>query len=492
MTDKNGMRCNVPKPPSGGTVIKWLGPGLLWMVSSVGSGAILFTPRIGAKYTYELLWLGLLVCFFMYVLIKEAARYTLVTGKSMLEGFNDLPGPKGWAVWVVFLPQLVAAVCGVSGLSALVGSALVAGFGGSLVWWTTVVLVAATALVMSGRYGVIERVSQVLAFLLMGLATAAAFSVFPSFNKIAAGLVPGLPDQPEAGFIVPWVGTILAGSMGILWFSYWAASRGYGGGIQGMDESTAEDCGPRKEPGEEEDDPVDIGEREARLHAWMRILSGTAALGVVTGLFVLVAFLILGSELLAPENKVPQGADVMQDLSTLLSDVWGRAGFWMLIIASIIALGGSVIANQDGWGRSFADMSLILLRKRNDGRAAEPRQAGPDLNWFERLNSTLPFDLTRRRNMKRAYVLILTGILPLVVFYIFRDPVKIMSASGVVAAAHTPFIAVLIAVINRTRLSASMRPGRLTTTAVTVAALFYLVFAVLQLMTMVGALDGKG
>jgi Mn2+/Fe2+ NRAMP family transporter len=45
----------VPAAPKGKEIIRWLGPGFLWMVSAAGSGELLFTPRIGSMYGYSLL-----------------------------------------------------------------------------------------------------------------------------------------------------------------------------------------------------------------------------------------------------------------------------------------------------------------------------------------------------------------------------------------------------------------------------------------------------
>lgn len=57
-----------------------------------------------------------------------------------------------------------------------------------------------------------------------------------------------------------------------------------------------------------------------------------------------------------------QGREVAVDLTRIFSDVWGEFGRYLLLTAIVIALGGSILANQDGWGRSFADMTLILTR----------------------------------------------------------------------------------------------------------------------------------
>lgn len=118
------FRKKAPAAPTGHNKLSWYGPGLLWMLSAVGTGSILFTPRVASVYEYQLLWLLLLIVFFMWVMIREMARFSIVSGQTMLEGMYSLNGPKGWAVWLIFVPQLLAASVGIAGLSAVVGSAV--------------------------------------------------------------------------------------------------------------------------------------------------------------------------------------------------------------------------------------------------------------------------------------------------------------------------------------------------------------------------------
>lgn len=447
------MRRAVRPAPQGWSVLPWLGPGLLWMVSAVGSGAVLFTPRVAARYEYTLLWLALLVCLLMWIMIREAARYTVVSGRTLLEGFSALPGPPGWALWVIFLPQLLAAVVGIAGLAALVGSALNVAIGGSHAAYTLGVIGLSTSLVATGGYRGVARVSQIMAGVLVALSIVAASQVFPGPGRVADGIVPALPDDLDFGFVLPWVGTILAGSMGIVWYAYWTAARGFGG-------ATTEPGHARSDaPGATE--PAPTADRVARAAGWLTVSGATAALGVGLGALVITAFTILGSELLAPAGVIPSGIDVAQDLARLLEGVWGRFGFWALIVTTVFALGGSVIANQDGWSRSFADITRLLLPDR-----LGPLDAGS--RWLHR-------DVLRR-----AYAVVVTGVLPVVVFLTVRDPVAIMSASGVVGAAHTPFIVALILLVNRAHLPAAVRPGLVASTVLAAAGLFYLGFALLR------------
>lgn len=162
-------------------------------------------------------------------------------------------------------------------------------------------------------------------------------------------------------------------------------------------------------------------------------------------------------------------------VTRLFSEVWGRAGEYLLLAAIIIALGGSVLANQDGWGRSFADMTLILTR---DKRAAgDPGPADNALHWLERRTGLPMFERRYLKNLKRLFVLTVTGLIPIGIILAFKDPVAVMSASGIIAALHTPFIALAALYVNRTRLPKTLRPGLFITLCMAASGLFYLGFA---------------
>lgn len=447
------------------------------MLSAVGTGSILFTPRVGSVYQYELFWLLVIVTLFMWVMIREMARFTIVTGKTVLDGMYSLKGPKGWAVWVILIPQLFAAAVGIAGLAAVVGSAFATHLPGTTTLYAELVLLICVLLTCTGQYLRIERISRYMAIVLMLIAVTAAIAVLPAPPKLAEGLRFSWPEDPDLYIISPWIGTILAGSMGIVWFSYWTATRGYGGGLTGGEDETDDEqpahtnsnFDPPGGPGRTSEDPT------VEVQGWISIMSRAAALGVFGGFVVITAFLILGSELLAPENIVPQGTDVAKDLTRLFSEVWGEFGRYLILLAIIVAIGGSVLANQDGWGRSFADMALILSR---DQRRKEQGWAYHTLRGFERASG---YSLRSRRNLKRMFILSVTGVVPALIVLVFEDPVKVMSTSGIIAAVHTPFIVITALMVNLLRLPSALRPNPVYVLLMALSGLFYLGFAVLYL-----------
>ena len=472
------LRSKVPEPPTGLRRLQWWGPGLLWAMSAVGSGSVLFTPRVGSEYGYAFLWLLWGVAFLMWMMIREAGRFAVATGRTLLDGFSTLPGPRNWALWAVLVPQLVAAVAGVGGLAALVGSALAAELPAGLVTWSLVVLAVSTSVVVSGGYRAVSRVALVLALALVAIMVVAAGRVFDPDGDAVAGLVPGIPTGVDVPFLLPWIGTILAGSMGIVWFSYWAATRGYGGDTAQL--ARGERRGPPDDAGASDD------RRGTRLAGWFRTLSNTAAIGVLTGTLIITAFLVLGAELLGPAGVVPSGTDVATELTRLLSDVWGRVGHWLMIVAIVVALGGSVLANQDGWSRSFADIVLLLpLRRHQSGGDAEAETTPPA--WLDRLVGWRPASMGPRQALKILFAVTVTGVVPALVVGVVRDPIAIMSASGIVATIHTPLIVFATLAVNR-RIPATLRPGRASIVLMGLAGLFYTLFAGLYFADLAGLL----
>lgn len=461
------QRKQAPEAPKGKERFKWYGPGLMWMISSVGSGSVLFTPRVGARYGYEFLWVALIIIFLMWIMIREVGRYSVVTGKTLFDGFKDLSGKSQWPVWLIFLPQVLAAVVTISGIAALTGSALMIAFPGSQQVYATGVIVLAIILVVSGRYKVVEKVASVMAGILVLIVIVTSVRVFSSTDQLVQGLIPGIPDDMDMQFVMPWLGFILAGAAGIMWFSYWVVAREYGG-PQLEDEDIAQ----------AEDEEQLNKDTTIRLKKWMKIMGNTAAIGVVGGGLVIVCFLILGTELLKPEGIVPEGIDVAKDLSRLLSEVWGRAGFWMLIISITIALAGTILSNQDGWGRMFADGTLILMQgnKKRSGALKEDNKGYPEKSWWQKV-------ITERSKLKDAYAIVFGAIIPMIVFFLVRNPVQILSIAGTVAAVHTPVVVFLTLYLNLKRLPKPLRPGIFSITCMILSGLFFTAFAIYHFAT---------
>ncbi len=85
----------IQEPPTSFTAImKLIGPGLILASSIVGSGELIATTVLGAEQGYTLLWLIIVSCMIKVVVQNELGRYAIGTGKTTLEAFDEVPGPR--------------------------------------------------------------------------------------------------------------------------------------------------------------------------------------------------------------------------------------------------------------------------------------------------------------------------------------------------------------------------------------------------------------
>src|SRR5688572_29618330 len=90
----------LPEPPSP-TGLGWLGvvgPGVILLGASIGSGEFLLGPAVFVKHGLTLLWVTAVAILLQAVFNTEVMRYTLATGEPMFTGFmRTRPSSTAWA-----------------------------------------------------------------------------------------------------------------------------------------------------------------------------------------------------------------------------------------------------------------------------------------------------------------------------------------------------------------------------------------------------------
>ena len=446
-------RTIVPPAPRGREVVKWIGPAIIWMISAIATGELLFTPRIASLYGYTVLWTIILAIFLKALLAREIGRYAVVTGGSLLQGIKNLPGPKNWGVWIIILPQIFVAVTTITGMAGAASSAIILALPGGFVAWAIIFLLISLVLVFFGRYKGVENASIVMAIvIIVALVITAAF-VFPGAEPLAAGLVPALPPDVDFAELLPWIGFMMSGAAGLIWYSYWLTARGYGSAYY-----TVHRRGGEEAVIEEEDLP-DIGHlsptETGRIRDWIRIMTVSTTIASSIVLILLIALLILGAELLQPQGLLPQGPEVTAVLSVLLGDVWGAPGTWLMILAAFFAFWSTIVANLDGWTRMLGQGSIFIAR--------QVKTAG---RWIS------------MRFYRYVYLLGLMGVLPLIFIVVWPEPVTFLGMAGIVEAIHIPVVAFATLYLNRQTLPGEFRPSLGVTILTFAVGVFFAAFSV--------------
>lgn len=178
--------------------IATLGPGIVFVLTVVGMGDLVTNATLGATHGYAFLWLLLVGVLFRFVWLDTAARYVLVSGETLLEGFARLGRP---IVLVLFI--VAPLLCHLTNLArvALVGEAiqlivpLPGAYGAAI--YSLVFTGLALLTVLRGGYDRVEMLCKWLISMLgIGLLVAAALSG-PDPAGIVRGLIPSIP--PGAG-----------------------------------------------------------------------------------------------------------------------------------------------------------------------------------------------------------------------------------------------------------------------------------------------------
>jgi len=200
-----------------------IGPGLVIAATGLGAGDLIAASVAGARYGTAILWVVLVGAAMKYVMNEGLTRWQLATGTTLLEGWiQRLPKIISlyFVVYLVLWSFIVAgALIASTGLAA---HALYPGL--SVEAWGMLHSLLALALVMVGRYSLLERLMKFFMGLMLLVVIICAAWVAPGMSGILSGLL--IPSIPEGSvlFILGIIGGV-GGSVTLLCYGYWIRER---------------------------------------------------------------------------------------------------------------------------------------------------------------------------------------------------------------------------------------------------------------------------
>ena len=395
---------SVTAPPrSFGSVLGYLGPGLITAATIVGSGELIATTVLGAENGYLLLWLILVSCPVKIFVLHEIGRYTIATGETSLEAFNRVPGPRVRVSWVVWLYGLLI-ICGLFPLGGMLGAIseiLHTTFPAvPLTGWLWVVAVLTFFLLVGGRYSLVEKIALglLVAFTTLTVGCAIVLLKSPeyfSWSRVLEGLTFSLPQVGGLGTAVTVFGVTGAGSMELIQYPYWCIEKGY-----------ARFTGPREAT-------------EAwtnRAFGWIRVMSVDVFASLIFYTFPTIAFYLLGAGILHAAGVVPEGTEMVGMLSKMFTEILGGWSFYLFMLGAFAVLYSTVFGGTGAMARATADF----------------------------LASIGVFDKRDYRSRLRA-IRILIGVflfVPPLFFMFVQEPVLMVKIGGISQAAMLPILAI--------------------------------------------------
>lgn len=428
---------DVQEPPASlGRAFLKIGPGLILAASIVGTGELINTTALGAKEGFVLLWLILFSCVIKVFIQVELGRYAVTQGKTTLAALDTLPGPRlgtSWLCWL-WLIMMLTTNGQLAAMEGLVGQAVLQGLYGdagppataTAPWagepfWATVTALAAIALLLSGGYKRLERITTGLIALVTLMTVLCATQLPMGFGDIASGLTFTLPS---AGLVLAFsaFGITGVGASELFAYPYWCIEKGY-----------ARATGPRGAD--------DAWARRAR--GWLRVMRLDAwfSMGVFT--LATVAFYFMGAAVL--HQQLGEGAILPGDLE----------GSGM--VRTLTHMYVSVLGDWARWFFLFGAWA-VLFKTLYVSTAANSRMMADflHLGGFWRYGSP-----GGRDRVVNVFCVVLP-LLALAIFLMYRNPLYLVAVGGMAQAMMLPLIAGATLYLRYRDTDPRVAPSRLT------------------------------
>lgn len=405
--------------------LKFLGPGFILSASIVGSGELIATTVLGAKAGFIAFWVIIVSCLIKVAVQLEFGKQAILTGRTVMTSFNHLPGPKvgkaGWAVWAVLFISAFKAIQlgGMVGGSAVVLKMLFPTI--PLYVWVIFVALLAAALIASGIYKTVEKISlSMIAVFTVTTITALVALRYTEFSITWGNLQEGLQFKIPVEYLAVAFGAFGITGVGadeIIAYNYWCLEKGY-----------AAYTGPR------DDSP----EWRKRANGWIRVMYLDAIFAMIIYTLVTASFYLLGAAILHGRTTIPNGDGVIETLALIYTQSLGSGVKMIYLIGAFFVLFSSVFAANAAFTRLYTDIS-------------------GQMGWVNFFNSA-------ERNKVIRWLAFLLPALWAILYFFIRLPV-IMIISGGIVGSVLLFVVVYAAIVFRNNRKTILPSGALYTIA---------------------------
>jgi Mn2+/Fe2+ NRAMP family transporter len=314
------------------SLLKVLGPGLIWAGASVGVSHLVQSTRAGANFGFDLVWIVLLANLLKYPFFEFAPRYAASTGESLVHGYFRM----GKGVLILFLMLTLLTMFTIQSAVTAVTVGLISNLFPnvfSTVGWTIILLSACLLILLIGRYRALDKLMKIV---IVTLTLSTIISVITAFSK-------GFHPNPEFAVTFDWkqVGHLafllaLAGWMPSavdvsVWHSMWTVAKIKQTGYK-----------PKL--------------REALIDFNIGYI-GTAVLSL--GFLSLGALVMYGSG----EEFAQSGVGFASQLVNLYTSSIGRWAYYFIAIAALATMFSTTLTVLDAYPRVLSPVTSLLFKK---------------------------------------------------------------------------------------------------------------------------------
>jgi Mn2+/Fe2+ NRAMP family transporter len=333
------------------------GPGVILMMTGIGTSHLVTAPTAGGRFAYALLWAIPVAYVFKYYGFEMAFRFTNATGKSMIEAYST--AWKKWPLWYVLVTTLVQSALGQAG--RLIAAAAVLYYVGSerlglpisMAVYGLAIGVVSVAIILRGRYRAVELAAKILAAVLV-VSTVAVFLAAPApISEMGHFFLVEIPDGSWL-IIAAFLGLLPTGMDVSLQASEWGKAK-----RKGMSKirDRLEEMGlaNRFDPFAPNRD--DLAVDTSRLppgaldycRRWFKIGLWDFRLGHVVSFVLASIFLLLAAVWMYPSPV--EGRAVMGEIATIFTASLGPGMMIVFMLGAFAATFSTAFNYFDGWPR---------------------------------------------------------------------------------------------------------------------------------------------
>ena len=463
-----------PLPPLP-SMLRALGPGVIFMALAQGSGELIFWPYTIAKYGLTFLFLLLPACLLQFPVIYEIGRYTLLTGESIFQGFIRLNRYFAFLLWILmtlsFLWFGAFAAAGGTSLAALTDLPIGWSRPQQTLFWAYLSMAVFLIAILLSK--VIYRLIEVFMwgvalFTLVGLlwacANAEVLKALPDFLR--GLIVPQWPmprpwDPADATKLLTAITFAGLGGFWTLFYSYWIRDKG-----SGMAHYMGRMTGPITGKPESIPDAGSLPTNDeglAHVPRWRRFMSWDIGIGVGGNIITTLFTCLLAYALLYPKGILPQNYEIAVVQSRFFEVSWGAWGRILFLIIAAAFLSDTWLATVDAVSRIHTDCVYGFF---------------PQAHKFT------------YRQWYLFFLLLLTVITSVTVQ--LNEPGTLILISAVIGFVGTVIYSVALIFLNHVYLPRHLpplaRPGRLNLVFLCLACVAYLLLAAAYLLTITGVI----
>ncbi|MCG8607472.1 Nramp family divalent metal transporter [bacterium] len=340
-----------------GSLATYFGPGIILMMTGIGTSHLITAPTAGGRFAYALLWCIPIAYIFKYYGFEMAFRFTNATGKSIIEAYST--AWKKWPLWYVLVTTVIQCAIGQAGRLIAASAVLyylftvTLGFGIPIVGYGLLLGVASVLIILRGSYSAVELGAKIAAGALV-LATVIVYLVKPA--PLAEMSHFFIVETPVGSWLIiaAFLGLLPTGIDVSLQASEWGKAKKVG---MSQIRPVLEQMNLAKEFNPFTSEKQDLAVDTARLpdHAleycrrWFKIGLWDFRLGHVVSFVMACIFLLLAAVWMYP-NPV-EGRAVIGEIAKIFTE---SVGPWMMVIfllGAFAATFSTAFNYFDGWPR---------------------------------------------------------------------------------------------------------------------------------------------